>query len=254
MQRIKSLNAFQKIVLLLLAAMILIFSILYPIIISRVGFAYRDAILLPGTEQDAVIYTGTIHGTPARFTVSADRTVLFQYGDRTYGPYTVRTDPTALPDEDARNPSMTGIELRSADTILFRGGVEDMGDFFLLTNEDGTPEGLTITAITSSGTEIDSNGNVLDPMEPSPSILLELMNGPALTHKGTWLGLFGGICFCILTAISMLFADDLFRLDLFFRVSNPAQSEPADFVIFGRYLSWIALPILALFLFILGLQ
>ena len=90
MTKFQSLNQYQKIVLLILAAMTALFSILYLIAFSRKGFAYKDTILIPSQEEGSTVYSGKIEGQLARFTVSPDKTVLFQYGDKTYGPYTAR--------------------------------------------------------------------------------------------------------------------------------------------------------------------
>ena len=253
MERLKSLDRYQKVILLLMAAMVLVFAILYPITISRMGFFYQDTILLPSQETGSTVYAGTIKGTPARFTVSADQTVTFRYGDQTYGPYTAKLDPTAVPKDENMHESMTGVEVRNGEILLFRGGVLDTGESFWLFSEDGSSENIIVSTTMSNGT-VMANGEIIDPMEPSVSTILKLMEGPELTHKGTWPGLFGGIFFCILTAISMLFADELFRFDLSFRISNADQAEPSDWVIAGRYISWIVLPTLALVLFILGLQ
>ena len=47
MQRIRALTLYQKIVLLILLMMALLFTILYPVTISREGLLYEDTILLP---------------------------------------------------------------------------------------------------------------------------------------------------------------------------------------------------------------
>lgn len=253
MERLKSLDRYQKVILLLMAAMVLVFTILYPITISRIGFSYQDTILLPSQENGSTLYAGNIKGTSARFTVSSNKTVTFRYGDQTYGPYTAKLDPTAVPKDENTHESMIGVEVHKGETLVFRGGVLDVGEGFWLFSEDGSSENIIVSTTTSDGT-VMANGEIIDPMEPSVSTILKLMEGPELTHKGTWPGLFGGIFFCILTAISMLFADELFRLELSFRISNADQAEPSDWVIAGRYISWIVLPILALVLFILGLQ
>ena len=62
-----------------MAAMIALFSLLYPRIIAREGFAYQDAILVPSYENGSTLYCGKIQGKPAQFTVSQDKTVCFQY-------------------------------------------------------------------------------------------------------------------------------------------------------------------------------
>ena len=100
----------------------------------------------------------------------------------------------------------------------------------------------------------DENGNVIDPMEPSAATILTLMGGPELTHKGEWLCWLGAVFLCVLNALSILFADELFRWNLKFRVRNADQAEPSDFEIAGRYTGWTLLTIAALVIFIMGLQ
>lgn len=101
---------------------------------------------------------------------------------------------------------------------------------------------------------MDEYGNVIDPMEPSVSTILKLMGDPALTHKGNWLLWFCGTLFCIVTAISILFADELFRWNLAFQIRNAERAEPSDWAIATRKITWTVGPIIAMVLFIVGLQ
>lgn len=253
MEKIKSLNRYQKGVLLFMIAMSLIFAVVYPITISRVGFEYKDKILTPGQENGSMVYSGKIHGQQAHFTVSEDKTVVFQYGDKTYGPYTAKEDPTAIPKDEEMEETMIGVELRQGEDILFRGGVVNRGDYRWLYNEDGTPESIGITFTTSNGI-MDENGKVIDPMEPSVSTILDLMDNPNLTHKGVWFAWFGAVFVCILNTFYILFADELFRWNLTFHIRNADHAEPSDWEIAGRYISWTVMSIMALVIFIMGLQ
>ncbi len=253
LDRIKELGRYQMILLLLIAVMILAFTIIYPIVTARSGFLYEDTILVPSKEDGCTVYSGKIYGTAATFTVSADKTVIFQYGNTVYGPYTVKEDPTAIPKDSDLQAQMTGIELRCGGEIVFRGGVVNSGDWRMLYNEDGSFDLLrSITATMSDGTVVDENGNRID--QPSVSTILDLMDGPALTHKGTWLGWFGGVLICVITALTMLFADELFRWNASFLVRNAEEAEPSDWEIAGRYITWTALPVGALVLFSFGLR
>ena len=105
MDRIKSLNHYQRCILILMIAMVLIFAVVYSVTIRRVGFEYKDTILLPSQENGSTVYSGKIQGRQARFTVAADKTVVFRYGNKTYGPYTAKEDSTSMPQvrEDAEN-------------------------------------------------------------------------------------------------------------------------------------------------------
>lgn len=58
-----------------------------------------------------MIYSGKIEGQPTCFTVSEDKKVVFQYGSTTYGPYSVKEDPTAVPHDENRAEYMTGVEV-----------------------------------------------------------------------------------------------------------------------------------------------
>ena len=253
MNRIKALSRYQKAVLLFILAMVAVFTVLYPLTCSRAGFLYHDAILLPDQQNGGTVYAGTIQREDARFTVSADKTVTFQYGSQTYGPYTAREDPAAIPQDHAMNGSMTGVVLSCGGEVLFRGGVLEQGDYLLLIREDGTLEDLGITVTTNNGTVIE-NGEVIDPMEPSASTILELMAGPQLTHKGNWIGWCSGVAICLLAVASILFADELFRFNLSFQIRNVADAEPSDWEIAQRYILWTVLPIGALAVFIWGLR
>lgn len=254
MGRIKELNLYQKGVLLLMVAMALVFAVIYPMIISKVGFEYKDTILVPSEESGSILYSGILMGEQSSFTVSEDKTVLFRHGDKTYGPYTAKEDPTAIPEEDNMADLMTGIELRKGGEICFRGGVLEHGDSWLLYNEDGTLDNFGFSYVTSDGIERDENGNIIDPVEPSVITILELMNGPELTHKGEGLAWFGAVFICIINALTIIFADELFRWNLAFQIRNADCAEPSEWEIAGRYVGWTAMTIMALVVFIMGLQ
>ena len=234
--------------------MALVFAVVYPMTISRVGFEYKDTILVPSQEKGGTVYSGKIQGQQVHFMVSEDKTIVFQCGDKTYGPYTAKKDPTAIPKDEEIREYMTGVELRQGEDILFRGGILEIGDSYWLYNEDGTIDNFGLSYVTGDGMERDENGNVIDPIEPSASIILELMNDPELTHKGEWFAWFGAVFICVLNALSILFADELVRWNLAFQIRNVDNAEPSDWEIAGRYIGWTVLAITALVLFIVGLQ
>ena len=184
MERIKCLNYYQKGLLLLMTAMMLVFAVLYPVTISRVGFEYKGMILVPSQENGNTVYSGKIQGKQAHFTVSEDKSVVFQYGKKIYEPYTIKEDATAIPKNEEMAEYMMGVELRQGEDILFRGGVLDTGNFYCLYSEDGALDNVAISYVGSDGIERDENGNIIDPVEPSASTILELMNNPELKHKG----------------------------------------------------------------------
>lgn len=251
--RIRALGKYQKAVLAAAVLLVLVFSVIYPITMGREGYLYRGALLTPGQEEGGTVYTGTVNGVQARFTVAPDRAVAFQYGEAAYGPYTAAEDPSAVP-ENAGMAGLTGVELRKGEEVIFRGGVVRQGGILWLYHENGDLENGGITFTTSSGVTLDEDGNVADPNEPSPSTILELMDGPELTHKGDWIPYLLGLFLCAVTAVTILFADELFRFRLSFQIRQAEDAEPTDLELFGRYVAWTVLPVAALVIFALGLQ
>lgn len=252
MGRIKSLNRYQKGVLVFVTVMVLVFSILYPMTLRRVGFEYRNVILTPSQEKGGVAYTGTLNGQPTRFEVLEDGSVTFRHGGQSYGPYTAKEDPTAVPKgEDMED--LTGVELRKGDTVLFRGGAINVGGLFFLYDEDGNAENLDVV-VDMNGVIVDEAGRPVDEAEPTAEDILALMAGPELKHKGSGVGWFVGTLLCAMTALSILFVDELFQWELSFRIQNADRAEPADWEIAARYIGWTVVPIGALIVFITGLQ
>lgn len=256
-ERIKNLNRYQKVILLLLLAMLVVFTAAYFIVSSRVGFAYKGAILRPQDEGTSTVYSGRISGESASFTVTQNKTVTFRYGDKTYGPYTAREDPAAVPQDSEMAKHMTGVEIREGDAIFFRGGVLETGGSsreLMLFDEDGGFASIDVMVSSGNGIMYDGEGNVIDQMAPSATTILRLMDDPELTSKGDWLAWFCGVFFSALTVILILFADELFRWNLRFMIRNVDRAEPSDWEIAERYISWTILPIAALVIYIMGLR
>lgn len=254
MKRIKGLNWYQKSILILMLAMALIFAAIYHRTISREGVLYQNAIFVPAEENGVTVYSGKLRGKRAAFTVAADKTVTFRCDDQAYGPYTVKEDPTALPDLEIQLEGMTGAELWEGDTLIFRGGFWQSGDSFWLRNADGSMDLGMQTYVVENGVKKDSDGNIIDPAKPSASDILRLVFDPEITHKGTWLAWFGAVFLSILNAVSILYADELFHWDLSFQIRNAEAAEPSDWELMKRYLGWTVFTIAVLVIYILGLQ
>ena len=133
MEKLKSLNRYQKAILLLMTCIVLIFTVLYPVTINRVGFAYKNTILIPSQKDGITTYSGKIKGKPAIFTVSEDKIVHFQYDDKLYGPYTAKESPDSVPRHNNFGGALTGVELYCGKELIFRGGIlKTNGDYLLI--------------------------------------------------------------------------------------------------------------------------
>lgn len=249
MERIKALNGYQKVVLLVVLVLAVVFSVLYPVTISREGYLYEDTILVPSQENGSVVYSGKIRGEQARFTVSEDKTVTYQYGGQTYGPYTAKEDPAAVPEGVGGGGQMTGVELRRGERVVFRGGVMTLGGEYVLYNEDGSVESIGVLGYYGDGAGMDPAAQ-----EPTAAGILQVMAGPTLTHKGVGLGWLCGMVLCVLTVCEILFANEIFRWELSLRIRRVEGAEPSEWEISRRYLVWTLFPLLALVVFVMGLQ
>jgi hypothetical protein len=250
MERIKNLDRFQKCILLLLIAMLLLFTVIYIVASCRPGYVYMGELLLYSYEDGKTTYTGRVYGAPAKFTVTDDHVVTYTHGEKVYGPYTASVDPSAVPEE---KDYMTGVEIRQGEEIFFRGGAYRTKDSLHVIGEDGSLDGFAIIA-SGGGTVTDANGQIIDVHQPSATTILTLMDGPELTSRGYWAAWFLALFVLVMTAVQVLFADELFRWNMSFKVRDVYDVEPSDWELMGRHLSWITLPILALVIYIMGLQ
>ena len=261
MERLKKMELYRKILLILTVLMVIVFSILYSVILRRTGFLFRGSILIPGEQDGLAVYSGRIRWKAASFAVSegADAgrsyTVTFVLGSETAGPYYVKEDPSAAPKKELGS-SLTGVEVRLGSEVLFRGGMMRHGGITWLYDENGE--------IANIGFALDRGGETVymtGPDEggaavpgPSTAEILDLLYGEKTSHKGDVTGLFMGISICVLNAVSMLFAEELFRWDMRFTIKNAERAEPTDWVIGIRRFSWALLVITAFASFMIGLR
>lgn len=204
-------------------------------------------------DEGKAVFSGKVQGEEAQFIVSDD-TAAFRYGEKSYGSYRLREDSTAIPQNAELAEQMTGIEILHEGELLFRGGALELGDSLWLYNEDGALEDGRFPAGFYDVTETDETGSAIDRIEPSAATIYELLHDPELTHKGEMGAWFGGVFICILNTLSILFADEFFRWNLSFRIRHAENAEASDWEMISRYLSWVILPILALSLFLGGLE
>lgn len=242
-------NLPQRILLLLQVFLFILFLILYATIGCQQVIKYQDALFRRRTDGDIIFYSGKLNGETAVFTVSPGPVVKYRWGDTLYGPYIITEDPTAVPDEEdlpeyiISTRFLTGVEVREGSDTLFRGAFLTSGSVFLVLSEDGTPYS-PVSVVVGSNTK----------MEPSVRSILRIACAPDPTPRGHWELFLLGAFVCVINAVSILFADTLFRFHLQFRVKYPEDAEPSDWELFSRWVGWVVLTITALVLFIVGLN
>ncbi len=253
MERIKELNRYPKGILVLLIVMVLVFTVVYFIGFSKIGFVHLDTFLEKRSDGDDTVYAGSVDGETLTYTVTKDNAVICRYGDKTYGPYTARKDPTAVPKDNDRGEDMVGVEIRKGEEILFRGGVlinkKDMRLF-----HEKTGALLADIAVSAGGGITDgSAGNIIEPMEPSAYMVLRLLDGPKLIKGGNFWSWLGGMLVAAMTALVILFAEELFRFRMSFRVRDVELTEPSEWEIMSRYAGWTLGTAATLIIFFSGL-
>ncbi len=254
-ERIRNLSGYQKAILLAMAAMVLVFSVVYLLTVRRVGYLYQGTILVPTQEDGATVYTGSIRNTAAQFRVTENQ-VTFRYGDTQYGPYTMESDPTAVPSQQDSEEGFVGIEIRDKGKVVFRGGVQKLQDHYFFIHSDGSSDLHNLyyeDAVTGVVYNAET-GEVHDRMAPTIRDIYALLTTPPLTHKGEGMAWLAGVVICIVNAATLLFADELFHWKMSFLLRNAEGAEPSDWQLGQRFISGAALGILALVVFVLGLQ
>ena len=259
--RINNLKGYQKFFLIAAAVMALGFSVLYIITIRREGYAYNGSLLVLSREGENRIYSGDLEQRRAVFTVMPDKTLSFQYGEKTYGPYTFKEDSSAVPKVWKNDDTVSGVELYLEGKLIFRGGIRvhhtasGHGEIWAVYNEDGSYfSDFPLSVSGGEGTVTVHNGQVVDPMEPSVWTVLNLMHDPPLTHRGRGGFWSGGTLLGFVMALSVLYADDLFRHRVKQVVKDVEEPEPTEWEITSRIISWLMGLIAMAAIYYTGLQ
>ena len=250
----QEMGLYRRILLAVMLAEIVGFLIAYVIVVNRPGLEYSGALLYPHTEGELQIYEGKIDGEPARFAVSPEGEISYQWGEYTYGPWQVVVDPTAVPDGFRGE---NGLEIRRGDEVIFRGTYSPHS-FNLLIDENGDPvrDTFSVGSVGGGATLYYVNGQEVtreEWYEPGLGALARIVLTPELTHQGNLLLWFGTTLIALLNIFQICFPHFFFRLGLQLRVRNVDAVEPSDFYIAMEKLEWAILAVLCLVLYATGL-
>jgi len=241
-------TVFQKVVLILLAAMIVVFGVVTAFNQSRKGILFRDSFLRLEEVTDADCFTGKAEGE--RVTIlrwygseNGTRTITLRVGDRLNDTYTVYLGEPMIqpqgPVSGSAPPMWDDIQtLRIAKNgeVIYEGGYrEESGLFF---TSDGEWSGLNI----GMSTRVVG----ADPWKDytmSKSQLVSLALEPELVDRGDW-RLYGLMVFFTLAVmVDVAFPYTLFRWRHHRWVKDP---EPTDDYMSVQHLLWVILPVMVL--------
>ena len=252
-------DLYRRILLAVMLAEIFGFLLANVIVVNRPGLEYGDALLYPSTEGELQVYEGKLDGEPARFTVSPEGEISYQWGEFSYGPYQVTVDPAAFPETLGEHDGKynIGLEISQGGAVLFRGGYCP-GDFLSLWDESGEPVWNTAFSVGSGGEEatlyVDGREVTWEEQhEPSLGALARIVLAPELTHRGNvWLYL-AVTLLAVFNCFQICFPHFFFRLSLWSRVRNIDDVEPSDWYIAMEKLEWFILAVVCLVLYAMSL-
>ena len=243
----QEMGLYRRILLAVMLAEIVGFLIAYVIVVNRPGLEYSGALLYPHTEGELQIYEGKIDGEPARFAVSPEGEISYQWGEYTYGPWQVVADPTALPERLQPHDGewRFGLEITRDGEVLFRGGYLTVRPSRLY-GADGEPvdDGISFYTTTTENGEIviSRDGQVISPAEfhqPTLATLARVVLNPALTHRGNIGYYLLATLLAVFNIFQICFPHFFFRLGLQLHVRNVDAVEPSDFYIAMDHLQWV---------------
>ena len=235
----------QKIVLISLAAMAVVFAIL--MIISRLhpGVLFNGALLKPSEMAEAVTYTGKIHGENISISVQMESNtvtvITCEAEGRRSDVYRMEypLEPILAVSGFAEGEMVDGIRITKNGGVLFEGGYdrETSINEAAWSDADGQWDpGVVVTFSTGSG---EQDGHLaLNRWD-----VMTFANGPELTARGSWMLYFVMVFASILVALDAAFPLTMFRLNHMCDVRDP---EPSDFYLAMQRIGWVLWPILIL--------
>lgn len=236
---------FQKVILMILAAMIVLFGVLTGVSRAHKGVLFEETLLKVSAAAEQAVYSGEAHGDPVTITVTpgsgSKTTVEFVIGDRFHDICTVEYPLENI--RTSRGDTVPGIRVLKNGAVLFEGGY-DQNEEYGWYDQDGIR-----TPMFHIGAVV---GN--DPWsgyETTAVSVMRFAQGPELTARGSWLLYFLMVFLTLLLALAMAFPMTLFYIQHACDVRDP---EPSDFYLATMKISWVVYPCLLLFGYIWALR
>lgn len=230
---------FQKIVLLILAGMAVLFAVLTAVSRTQKGAYFEGALLRPETStQNVTAYRGKAHGTQVDITVNRESGTRATVGFHIEGVLAdvCVVDYPLAPIRTEYGHTVDGVRITKNGKLLFEGGCnpEETYGWYNLDGTDNMEGFITVRA----GTQDPWNG-----FEVDRSAALRFALGPELESRGSW-GLYFLMLFCtVLVALDAAFPMSMFYLQHCCDVRDP---EPSDFYLASQKVGWVVLPLLLL--------
>lgn len=216
---------YQKIILILLAAMAVIFAIWTAINRANEGVLFRETLLEVSAQGDATVYSGRVYGTNVTITYrdeNGTKFVNFSADGEYYAACRVEYPGGTIKTE--YGTEVDRIKIIRGDEVLFSGGydpaptVNNLAKYY---NEDGTWNMGTIVSVHAYTSSNPWNG-----FEFNLSDIMHFAHTPALSAHGSWGFYFLALVVTAIGALAVAFPETSFYLRHFLDVRDP---EPTDF-------------------------
>lgn len=257
----QALTLFQRIILLVLAAMFLFFGGLYAWRHAHPGVFYdgrstSDQFLTFSEEGGIRRYTGVVDARRAQFIVEGNQ-VTYLWDDRTYGPYQVLRDDSVLP-ADSDGVSRVGVRVLREEGTVFEGGCIYPSDHISggwytdLVWSNGTPYEIGLEINASSNPDFVSPADDGQFRSPRLTAVILLALGPTLSCRGSWGLYILAAVLSVAVAAYTLYYQQLLRWQVRWYVRDWANAEPSDWMMFGALMGILVLTGMVLMLYVTG--
>ena len=245
-------SLFQKILLVILAAMILLFGVLTGIVRGRTGVLFHDALLeVRGTPENGS-YSGESHGETVSIVVSRSSQTETSMG-LAIGNLIDESWLVEYPLEPIRTEhgdTKPGLRVYKEDQLVFEGAYDpaDYSDVLghILYDKNGE-----WTIEHSFGFHAATESSYWVQYETGVNTVLEFVNGPELTARGSWQMYAMATLVAIMAMVLTAFPLELFEMNHHWYVKDP---EPTELYFVMNRVSSCFLALVALIVYIMGVR
>lgn len=237
----------QKIILILLLAMAVVFAILTAVSRSRPGVAFHDTLLRISQTGDRTVYSGSLRGSEiavASRREGENTEVTLSVDGRLRHTYRLERLEGTIATDYGFGTLARRIRITEDGTAIFEGGVLPNGDSFYLVDEDGTLfMDVTLTVVGQSNPAAGGNLTAWE--------VVRFAGEPDRSVRGSWGVYAAALLLSALCALNTAFPRGMFYLAHMLSVRDP---EPTEFYLSVQRLSCVVLTVVAFAAYLYGLR
>lgn len=245
-------SRFQKMLLVVLAAMILLFGVLTGVSRGRQGVEFHDALLRVQGTPDNGTYSGTAHGEPVNIVVKRESEtevrVSVCVGEQIEEHW--RVEYPLEPIRTEHGGMVPGLRVYQEEQLVFEGGYDpaEHSDVIghILYDKNGK---WTMDASFDIHTSVDDN--YWQRYETGVGTVLEFAHGPEQTARGSWEMYAMTTLLAALAMVMTAFPQELFVWNHRWYVKDP---EPTEFYFQVQTFVSCFLTVMALVFYIIGVR